>query len=189
MTNNTDDQIAREWARRVVESAENAQPVSRGALAAARHILATTTPPTMVDVEWDDEVHAGLCAEHPVYGTVRMLEADTGGAIRIFYVEEGLFRRQWVLPAKLTPIPGKKIDLTPRREPEPESTPDHPTVLTTKEDYRDAPVGTIVADNFCFPRVKDDMGLWLLCGNDGEGETSLVMADKARQVLRWGWGA
>lgn len=117
MTNNADDQIAREWALRVVESAENAQPVSRGALAAARYVLDTTTPPTMSDIEWDDYAHAGLCAEHPVYGTVRMLEADTGGAIRIFYVEEGLFRRQWVLPAKLTPIPGKKIDLTPRREP------------------------------------------------------------------------
>ena len=185
MTNNTDAQIAREWERRAVDSAENAQPVSRGALAAARHILATTTPPTMVDVEWDDDAHAGLCAEHPTYGEVRMLEADTGGAIRIFYVEEGLFRRQWVLPANLTPIPGTKIDLTPRREPEPESTPDHPAVLTTEEDYESAPTGTIVASDPSYPWGKYGSGFWRNGGGD-EIETSSVMAHLARRVLRWG---
>lgn len=117
MTNNTDAQIARQWAEANINALTPTEPTAGVREAIERHILATTIPPTMSDIEWDDDAHAGLCAEHPVYGTVRMLEADSGGVIRIFYVEEGLFRRQWVLPAKLTPIPGRKIDLTPRREP------------------------------------------------------------------------
>ena len=186
MTNNADDQIAREWALRVVESAENAQPVSRGALAAARYVLDTTTPPTMSDIEWDDYAHAGLCAEHPVYGTVRMLEADSGGAIRIFYVEEGLFRRQWVLPAKLTPIPGTKIDLTPRSGSEPENTPDHPTELTTLEDYRNAPGGTIVEQDGGKPFVLID-GRWM--DPNSRFFDHWYMVGIRRRVLRWGWEA
>lgn len=70
----------------------------------------------------------------------------------------------------------------------PKSTPDHPTVLTTEEDYQDAPEGTIVADNSCFPRVKDRLGFWVGCGA-GRAENSTEAALHARRVLRWGWGA
>lgn len=63
--------------------------------------------------------------------------------------------------------------------------PSHPAVLTTKEDYENAPAGTIVASDFSDPWVKDFMGFWL-CGSPDEAETSSVMAKFTRHVLRWG---
>ena len=67
----------------------------------------------------------------------------------------------------------------------PKSTPDHPEVLETEEDYRSAPTGTVVAGNYGFPRMKDYAGLWLICG-EGEVKTSPAMAPSSRRVLRWG---
>lgn len=260
MTTN-DAQIAREWAERAVESAENAQPVSEGALAAARHILATTTLPTMADVEWDDEVHAGLCAEHAGGEVVRMVNATISTTWIRYILPNGEISGG--SSKLLTPIPGTKINLTPRREPEPESTPEstpepeqestpepedvkpdpqpgeawlieyegkryeaiywysplyahwvfvrdregacsiesheatpvsrlarkstpeHPEVLATQEDYESAPEGTIVANDLSDPWVKDSMGFWLVCG-EGGGEISRLMALSSRRVLRWG---
>ena len=63
--------------------------------------------------------------------------------------------------------------------------PSHPAVLTTEEDYENAPEGTIVASDFSDPWVKDFMGFWLGCG-EGGGERSRWMALSARRVLRWG---
>ena len=182
----TDAQIAREWAEKISIREKITFSVDNETLAAARHILATTTAPTMADVEWDDEVHAGLCAEHLTYGIVRMLEGDSHGDILFLYVEEGRLRTRWTVPNKLTPLPGTRVDLTPRRDPE--STPDHPTVLTIEADYRNAPVGTIVAEDGASPWIKDDMGFWIVVGDD-ESETSWAMAGIRRRVLRWGWEA
>lgn len=68
----------------------------------------------------------------------------------------------------------------------PKSTPDHPEVLETQEDYENAPAGTIVAGNFCFPRMKDDAGLWVACGDGSADSYSVTMGLAARHVLRWG---
>ena len=160
--------------------------VDEGALAAARHILATTTPPTMADVEWDADVHSGLCAEHQKHEVVRMMYED-GEWIDCILPNMSLLM---VRAEELTPIPGTKINLTPTSEPaedtpEPKSTPDHPTVLTTEEDYENAPEGTIVAADFSDPWVKDSMGFWLVCG-EGGGEISRLMTLSSRRVLRWG---
>ena len=112
----TDAQIAREWAEGFIKHADRAEIVDADAFTAARHILATTTPPTMADVEWDDEVHAGLCAEHPHYGLVRMLEHDhNDGSILCLTV---MLRCEWSEECDLTPLPGTRVDLAPRREPE-----------------------------------------------------------------------
>lgn len=60
--------------------------------------------------------------------------------------------------------------------------PEHPEVLITEEDYKNAPVGTIVAGDFCDPWVKDDLESWSGCG---ASEASPEVARPARRVLRW----
>lgn len=62
----------------------------------------------------------------------------------------------------------------------PKSTPDHPEVLETEEDYRSAPVGTIVASDFCDPWVKDGPEIW------SGSKTNPAMTSDVRRVLRWG---
>ena len=64
--------------------------------------------------------------------------------------------------------------------------PEHPEVLSTVEDYENAPAGTIVAGNTYLPLVKMGSGVWLSgYGNEySDGD----MADDRRTVLRWGWG-
>lgn len=182
----SDAHIARQWAEGFIKHAGSAQIVDADALTAARHILATTTPPTMADIAWDNEVHAGLCAESTDDGVVRMIGPDWVGdhADHIMcYLGDGNFDS---LPfASLTPIPGTSLDLTPRRESVPESTSEHPTTLTTEEDYENAPQGTIVAGDHAVPWFKHYLGFWLACGVD-DVETSAEMPLAARRVLRWG---
>lgn len=54
MNNNT-KRLAREWAERIKAAPEGTY--TPRAIAAAEHILATTTPPTMAEVEWNNEEH------------------------------------------------------------------------------------------------------------------------------------
>lgn len=63
--------------------------------------------------------------------------------------------------------------------------PERPAWVSTKEDYENAPTGTIVAGDYADPWVKDYMGFWLAC-SAGESETSQEMALAARRVLRRG---
>lgn len=64
-----DAQLARQWA----EWNKSCEVSSPEIQAAANFILAHTTPPTMADVEWDDEKHYLAEAEHPDQGKVIML--------------------------------------------------------------------------------------------------------------------
>lgn len=64
-----DAQLARQWA----EWNKSCEVSSPEIQAAANFILAHTTPPTMADVEWDDELHYLAEAEHPNWGKVVML--------------------------------------------------------------------------------------------------------------------
>ena len=176
---NGDMAIIREWADAKVSGRHFA---TEDDLKVARHILASIPAPTMAETEWDAEVHAGLCAEHPENGLVRMLYKDgtligcitTDGVVLTLFVEN------------LTPIPGTRLDLTPRRESE--STPDHPTELTIEADYRNAPAGTVVAaeGEEAWTKVRD--GSWETFGIIS-GYNNYAMADEARRVLRWGWDA
>lgn len=185
-TNNTDAQIARQWVESNINALKPTEPTAGVREAIERHILATTIPPTMSDIEWDDDAHAGLCAEHPKYGTVGMLEKDTHGDILLIHAEEGRLRTRWTHPHHLTPLPGTHLDLTPRSGSEPETTPDHPTELTTLEDYRNAPEGTIVAQDSDRPFVLI-YELWMSSPTVMRDHDE--MAGIRRRVLRWGWGA
>lgn len=185
----SDAKIAREWAEWVNEMPD---AHSFAEHTAARYILDTTTPPTMDDVEWDYNVHAGLCAEHTVRGLVRMVSKSAKLIECIMGNGMLLFSR----PDKLTPIPGTRLDLTPRLDrcesPEPDIDEDsanvktdHPEVLATKEDYESAPAGTIVAGDGTAPWFKNDRGLWFIAGGF-EDDNSQAMSDFTRYVLRWG---
>ena len=67
----------------------------------------------------------------------------------------------------------------------PEFTPDHPTVLTTEEDYQNAPKGTVVAMR-AEAWTKTTENEW----SDPTGRVDdKYMSSSARQVLRWGWEA
>lgn len=95
-----DAQLARQWA----EWSKSCEVSSPEIQAAANFILAHTTPPTMADVEWDDELHYLAEAEHSEEGKVTMVSkaCDTG---EIYYLRWGSTGRLMVLgsPDKLTP--------------------------------------------------------------------------------------
>lgn len=122
MSDNTDAKIAREWAEKIDMKEKITFSVDEETLAAAHYILATAPMPQMSDMEWDNSVHAGLCAEHPLYGVVRMLEYDHMDKTVLCYTRQ--HHCEWSEGFDLTPLPGTRVDLTPRREQEPESTPE-----------------------------------------------------------------
>lgn len=63
---------------------------------------------------------------------------------------------------------------------------EHPETLRTAEDYKDAPVGTVVAHNGCFPYVKQGRDVWTDTFDDKCSDDFL--SGISRQVLRRGWG-
>lgn len=135
MSNNT-ARLAREWAQ--FELGNAGVFSDKGRIAAIEHILATTTPLTMADVEWDDEKHHLAGATAPfASGTkeVVMLTERDDDTID-FALMDGRFGS--VRKTHVTPN-GKKYELR-----EVTDEPTHPATLTTLEDYEDAPVGTIV---------------------------------------------
>ena len=67
-------QLARQWA----EWNKSCEVSSPEIQAAANFILAHTTPPTMDEVEWDDNKHYLAEAEHVEWGTVIMLRYERG---------------------------------------------------------------------------------------------------------------
>lgn len=75
-----DAQLARQWA----EWNKSCEVSSPEIQAAANFILAHTTPPTMADVEWDDELHYLAEAEHPGWGKVIMLGIGEEKLIDVF---------------------------------------------------------------------------------------------------------
>lgn len=111
-----DQAAAWEWAEYIASVRELHGKYAPQARAAARLILATTTPPTMAEVEWRQGVHDGLCARHGGGFTVRMLGPDPDHDRYILGVVPG-GRIEAYLPAILTPIPGTRVDLTPSSEP------------------------------------------------------------------------
>lgn len=78
---------------------------------------------------------------------------------------------------------GGEVALTVFPEPE---VPDHPEVLATAEDYKNAPVGTIVATSYSQPFYKHGAyGTWIRSLDERD---SIEMADSVieSRVLRWG---
>lgn len=178
--------LAREWAESV-----NPKMPNEYVCAARDHILATTTPPPMDEVEWDTEKHvlagATLLTNNDEQVDVVMLAKDVS---LIEYAtlggEYGYEHYSYFTPN------GKRYELvevtdTPAQADEPEpSEPEHPETLSTLEDYENAPVGTIVVRGDYFPWAKANTNLW------SRGVGTFVNRDMCavgpHQVLRWGWG-
>lgn len=169
------ERLAREWAE-----SKLAMPTGHldaDVLAAAEHILATTTKPTMADVEWDEEKHALTGAVVDVGGGPVQVVMLVGSVDGIDYVTlDGKFGYE---PRYYFTPNGKKYRLV-------EVTADeHPETLETLEDYENAPQGTIVALADSPPWSKTPSGGWRQAG---DYRTSPEMVGVKRKMLRWGWG-
>lgn len=164
------EKLARQWAELVKSVPQSWH--SKECRAAAEHILATTTPPTMEGREW---VHA----EHHMTGAdwdsvpVVMIDPDNDRSTIVLGLEE-----EKVYSAEdkdLTPN-GKRYKLV--------EVPDHPEVLETEEDYENALEGTVAAVGYSI-WVKNSYGAW----SAGNGAYSNgAMAKYECTVLRWGPG-
>lgn len=166
--------LARQWA----ESRGQFENRSERERAAAEFILANTESETMMGREW---VHA----EHHMAG------ADWEGDIPVVMIDPAGDRSTYVLTVEeeamceaddeeLTPN-GKRYELREIVEP------DHPEVLTTVEEYENAPEGTIVSGYSRSVSYKINHRRWEESGLLGQF-TGDEMAGNARDVLRWGKG-
>lgn len=166
------ERLARQWAERIKSVPELRYDLD--ANAAADFIFEHTSPPTMANVEWDDDKHYLAGATGPFGDEVVMMWYDDG-TDHIFTNGE-----EWPRD-RLTPN-GKRYELREVGAPE---QPEHPATLATDQDYENAPVGTVVAELGGWARTKG------FCGDWSDGATWFTdreMANKERQELRWGWG-
>ena len=166
--------LARQWAEKI--KADNTITRYEDTHAAAEYILATTTPLTMADVEWDvDEMPGtGALTKH---GRLWIMRDDAGDAIEC--ISPNLEEIASVAKKGLTPN-GKRYELV-----EISDEPEHPETLRTVEDYEDAPQGTIVASPFCAPSMKQGERWWRNYASYSNNE---IAQQDVCQVLRWGWG-
>lgn len=166
---------ARRWAwEYMLCNAELPEHAQDDEYRAAQHILATTSPLTMADEDWDEGEHylAGCMTQ---YGEMVMLRPH-GANLLVHDLNSGLteiWDRDDATPN------GKKYELR-------EVTDKHPETLRTAEDYEDAPVGTIVANSGRFPLIKRERNVWANMFDDTFSNGYL--ADTSLKVLRWGWG-
>ena len=177
----SNEKLAREWAQFELDNAGEFS--DKGRIAAAEHIMATTTPLTMADVEWSDEKHH-LAGAIDAEGTEVVMIGTFSSTIRVCDVDEvnETFAPVLENPGTLTPN-GKKYELREIGAPE---QPEHPATLTTLEDYEDAPVGTIVVTSGTSGVLTKVGGKWKYGAY--EDEYNEGMATFEREVLRWGWG-
>lgn len=153
---------------------------------AAQHILATTTPLTMADVKWDKRHFGRVCEGEDGVEWVMLYRRGDG---RIMGVTPDLQKVRGLRPQWLTPN-GKKYELvevgatvSSDENVAPEQ---HPETLRTKDDYENAPVGTIVARDGYSSYVKQAQAVWGNAFYDTYHDAGL--AGSSRKVIRWGWG-
>lgn len=174
MTNR--EKLARQWATSTLPRGD------AKTLAAIEHIMATTSPPTMEGVDWDHEKHHLAGAVFQNVGTtaeVVMFHKDGTGAIVAVDVEDG---KPFIGDASKCTPNEKRYELREITEP------DHPEVLETIEDYRDAPVGTVVTRTAGGGvHMKYGADDWRYTGLSGS-DTDFDMAGSLHRVLRWGPG-
>lgn len=170
MSNET-ARLAREWAEFALTVPEG----SPGSRAAAEYIMATTSPLTMADVEWDDEKHHLAGATAPFGDEVVMMWYDDD-TDHIFTNGE-----EWPRD-RLTPN-GKKYEL---REVGAQEEPARPATLVTEQDYENAPEGTIVNIDGTVA-IRGVYG-WICTGEDAIYRTRGMFDQGEGEVIRWGWG-
>lgn len=164
----------RQWAEKVL--AAPPRTYSPGEVAAAKVVVEHTAPLSMAYVNWDDEKHHLAGATTDTGKDVVMMWYDPKHTDHIISDRDEWRREQ------LTPN-GKKYEL---REVTDED--EHLKVLSTEEDYANAPEGTVVADA-TFPdrvSIKRNINDWSSyvehhCTSNAE------MAQRgSATVMRWG---
>lgn len=216
------EKLARQWA----ESRQQFDNRSERERAAADYILDNIepqTPPTMADVEWDDEKHAGLGVQVPNGNNRVLISMDTPSlwltALPDF-TDFLLFPRGSLTPNR------KRYELREVGKGEPDvrraialvgelardhnlhsltdyklartmnevldaladEKPDHPEVLTTLEDYKNASEGTIVSNGGMRIWAKRSSNDWITV-RTAHARLDGHMANIERHILRWGDGA
>lgn len=162
--------LAREWAKDA-----NSAFLTDRAIAARDYILATTKEQTMEDVTWDEDEHylAGCMTQ---YGEMVMLRPH-GVNLLVHDLNSGL-TEIWDR-GDATPN-GKRYELREK------GAHCRPTELSSEGDYRDAPLGTVVAVPAGHPWVKRATDEWEA---GGLTRTGLGMFEGGpHQVLRMGDG-
>ncbi|MBK4145358.1 hypothetical protein GWO58_00400 [Corynebacterium macginleyi] len=87
-------------------------PATRAAKETILRALPPLPRPTMAEVEWDDDKHYLAEAEHPIVGTVIMLDNTTNNeGIKILFKGNDGFHFSYVYPERLTPT-GRRYTLT-----------------------------------------------------------------------------
>lgn len=129
----SNEKLARQWANDYLKNIDaDALPELH---AAAQVVLAHTAPPTMADVEWDDDTHYLAGCMSP-YGSIVMLRPQ-GANMIVHDLNSDLtevFDSDDLIPN------GKRYELREVGAGEPDA-PTHPETLTTVEDYENAPHG------------------------------------------------
>lgn len=181
MTEKTTEELAREWAIRVLHGGH---PISNAVRGAAEYILEQQgTLPTLGEMpSWSNEhllaeaVHAGtgelyIIAGAPGEDGLTPCINEQGEAIELYAANLALNGGKYRL---------KRIETVPTKV-------KHPEWLDTAQDYEDAPNGTIVADDCSVPYLKG-WGTWISStGNDANNSLMFKLGGRIR-VLRWGWG-
>ena len=136
MNKDNQEKLARQWAENYRDNNGKLQS-PKLAHAAADYILATTTKPTMADVDWDHDKHylAGAVDAHGLE-VIMHSRVDDCEIATIRPGDETHGGRNW--DTDLIPN-GKRYELV-----EVTDEPEHPEVLRTVEDYKNAPEGTVV---------------------------------------------
>lgn len=164
-------------ARQLAEHVKAVDYTSPEIVATAEHILATTTPLTMADVDWDDEKHDLAGATDGDGDAVVMCGENADDEINVIVLWD---HHTYSAPkSELTPN-GKRYELR-----EVTDKPAHPATLVTEQDYENAPAGTVVAEPGSHAWTKEVTGEWR---KGRSWLTNSDMADTERQVLREGWG-
>lgn len=182
MSNET-ARLAREWAEFALTVPEG----SPGSRAAAEHIVATTPPLTMADVDWNWEDHAlsGAVINLDMGPTEVVMLSEGWDDLLNFALLDGRVGQQ--TKDRFTPN-GKQYELVevtdrPEASDEQDQQPAHPEVLETVEDYENAPAGTVVATPQGSAWTQGPDGNWW----QGAGwKTDSEMSGIKRQVLRYG---
>lgn len=177
------EKLAREWAEYYRDNfpefheETRAAALVEGAKAAVEFILNNTTPPTMANVKWDD-------AEHHLAGAT-LQEVRTSKDVVMFWPDseepdEAIvtsFGRFSIWRGNLTPN-GKRYKLVEIV---------HKQTLTTEEDYRNAPRGTVVGrDDGCAMKGR---AVWFATGRfNSISNEEIADCYGPLKVLRWGDG-
>ena len=173
----TDNETAR-LARQLAEHVKAVDYTSPEIVATAEHILATTTPLTMADVDWDDEKHDLAGATDGDGDAVVMCGENADDEINVIVLWD---HHTYSAPkSELTPN-GKRYELR-----EVTDKPAHPATLVTEADYENAPEGTVVdIDETVAVRSAD---WWYLAGFRGDHSSEYMAHLGEGDVIRWGWG-